>query len=142
MEEDPGVGKIKLYRIKHFCWLVDVVGFIPEDKVQNGMAYLRDDTPDRMEQLVDFFDSVLVTGTLCRVQQETVQSGTTLPQLRVRNIPPQFDIPNWIVQQVTLEARDRRTTPLTAVLTPSQNSSGIISHSSGLQWTDSAWTML
>ena len=105
------LGKTELYRtdddIKHFCGMLHGLAFLPEDKVQDGMAYLREHTPDGMEELVDYFDSVYVTGTFRHVQQGQVQPGAPPPPLRVRNIPPRFGIPIWNVHQVTLEGRDR-----------------------------------
>ena len=43
--------------------MLDWLAFLPEDKVHDGMAYLREHSPDGMEELVDYFDSVFVTGS-------------------------------------------------------------------------------
>lgn len=105
------LGRTELYRtnddVKHFCGMLDGLAFLPEDKVQDGMAYLRENTPDGMEDLIDYFDAVYVSGTFRHVQPGQVQPGAPPPPLRVRNIPPRFGIPFWNVQQVTLMGRDR-----------------------------------
>ncbi|KAK2154879.1 hypothetical protein LSH36_255g04065 [Paralvinella palmiformis] len=41
----------------------DGLAFFPEDKVQDGMAYLREHTSDGMEGLIDYINAVYVTGT-------------------------------------------------------------------------------
>ena len=59
------------------------------------MAYLKEHTPDGMEELVVYFDSVCVPGTFRRVQQGQVQTGAP-PPLRVRNIPPRHGNPSGL----------------------------------------------
>ena len=50
------------------------------------MVYLREDTPDEMEELVDYFNSVYGTRTFRRFQQEQLPSGAPPPPLHVRII--------------------------------------------------------
>jgi len=46
------LGKTELYRIdddiRDFCGMLDGLAFLLEDKVQDGMLYLREHTPDGM----------------------------------------------------------------------------------------------
>ena len=53
---------------------------LPEDKVPEGVAHLREHTPVGMEELVD---SVYITGTFRRVQQGQVQPRAPPSPLRV-----------------------------------------------------------
>ena len=57
------------------------------------------------EELVEYFNSVYVTGTFRRIQQGQAQPRAPPPPLRVLNIPPRYGIPTWNVQQVTLDGR-------------------------------------
>lgn len=105
------LGLTVLYRtdeeVKHFCGMLDSLALLPEDRVQEGMAYLKDNIPEGLEGLVEYFDSTYVTGTYRRVQQGRVHPDGPPPPLRVRHIPPLFPIPRWNVHQVTTEGRDR-----------------------------------
>ena len=67
------------------------------------MEYLKENTPTGLEGLVEYFDSVYVTGTYRRVQHVGVQPDAPPPPLRVRHIPPRFHIPVWNVHSATIE---------------------------------------
>ena len=43
--------------LKLFCGMLDGLAFLPVDDVSGGMAYLREHTPDRLEPLLEYFDS-------------------------------------------------------------------------------------
>ncbi|KAG7174249.1 putative Inosine-5'-monophosphate dehydrogenase 1b-like 8 [Homarus americanus] len=43
--------------IKHFCGMLDGLAFLPVDRVSDGMDYIKDNTPDGLEDLVDYFDA-------------------------------------------------------------------------------------
>ena len=84
-------GKTELCRtdddIRYFCGMLDGLAFFPEDKVQGGMAHLREHTPGRMEELVESYDSRYVTGTFRRARAPPTP-------LRVQNIslhPPRVN---------------------------------------------------
>ncbi|KAG7173027.1 putative Inosine-5'-monophosphate dehydrogenase 1b-like 15, partial [Homarus americanus] len=49
--------------IKHFCGMLDGLAFLLVDCVSYGMDYIEDNTPDGLEDLVDYFDANYVTGT-------------------------------------------------------------------------------
>lgn len=105
------LGLTDLYRsndeVRHFCGMLDGLAFLPEDKVLEGMAFLREHTPAEVEPLVNYFDTVYVTGSFRRVQLGQLQPGGPPPPIRVRNIPPRFGIPLWNVHTATLEDRNR-----------------------------------
>ena len=88
--------------VKHFCGMRDGLAFLPQDRVQHGMQYLKDHTPEWLEPLVEYFDSTYVNGTYRRVQGQ-VQPDGQLPPLRVRRTPPQFPIHCWNIHEATLE---------------------------------------
>ncbi|KAG7175675.1 hypothetical protein Hamer_G024302, partial [Homarus americanus] len=48
--------------IKHFCGMLDGLAFLPVDRVSDGMDYIKDNTPDGLEDLVDYFDATYLVG--------------------------------------------------------------------------------
>jgi len=105
------LGMTQLYRdnddVKLFCGMLDGLAFLPQDKVHDGMQFLKQRTPQGMDSLVQYFDATYVTGTFRRAQPTPAQGNDTLPSLRLRRIPPRFDIPVWNVHQATIDGRDR-----------------------------------
>ena len=55
------LGRTEHYRtedeVKHFCGMLDGFAFLPQDKVQAGMQYLKQRIPEGMEALVDYFNA-------------------------------------------------------------------------------------
>ena len=49
--------------IKHFCGMLDGLALLPVDKVSEGMNFLRNNTPDGLDDLVNYFDSTYVSGS-------------------------------------------------------------------------------
>ena len=46
--------------VKHFCGMLDGLAFLPLDDVLEGLTYLRDNPPEGLESLIDYFDSTCV----------------------------------------------------------------------------------
>ena len=105
------MGCTDLYRdnedVRHFCGMLDGLALLPEDRVWEGMAYLKNHTPAGLEGLVDYFHATYVMGTFRRIQLRGAQPGVNPLPLRVRNIPPLFPIAIWNVHVATLEGRER-----------------------------------
>jgi len=60
------------------------------------MDYLKTVVPPDAEDLVDYFDSVYVSGPLRRIGTDDDLS------IRFRRLPPQYPPPTWNVHQSTL----------------------------------------
>ena len=105
------LGLVNLYRTnadaKHFCGMLDGLALLPLDKVSEGMSWLKDNTPPELVDLVSYFDSTYVSGTLRRIQPVALDPDQPLPPLRFRRIPPLFPPEAWNVHTVTMEGRDR-----------------------------------
>ena len=61
------LGLVQHYReeedVKLFCGMLDGLAFLQEDDVPEGMAYLRENIPDGLESLQQYFDSTYVSST-------------------------------------------------------------------------------
>ena len=88
--------------MKPFCGMLDGLPFLPQDKVQAGMQYLKQRIadPEGMEALVDYFNANYVTGTFRREQPTPAQQDDAVPALRLVKIPPRFDVPVWNVHHI------------------------------------------
>ncbi|KAG7166705.1 hypothetical protein Hamer_G010341 [Homarus americanus] len=91
--------------IKHFCGMLDGLAFLPVDRVSNGMDYIKDNTPNGLEDLVDYFDATYVTGKYRRIDQTRQYPGPVT--MRVRRIPPLFPPEKWNVNLATINNKDR-----------------------------------
>ena len=49
-----------------FCGQLDALALLPMDKVKEGMTYLKSNTPEGAEELVEYFDNNYVSGQLRR----------------------------------------------------------------------------
>ena len=105
------LGMVDLYRnsddVKLFCGMIDGLAFLPVGNVSDGMDYLRNNTSEGCERLLDYFDKTYVSGTFRRIQP--VDEGVLA--VRVRRIPPLFNPALWNVHQTTLGG-DARTNNL------------------------------
>ena len=85
------LGLIDLYRtdesVKLFCGMLDGLAFLPLDEVNNGMDFLKANTPEGLEDLVQYFDSTYVSGSYRRIQPPPAQPDGPLPAIRVRRAP-------------------------------------------------------
>ena len=53
--------------VRHFIGMLDGLAFLPVDDVPDGMLYLRDNIPEGLDPLVDYFDLTSVTGSATEV---------------------------------------------------------------------------
>ena len=88
--------------------MLDGLAFLPVDQVQHGIRHLRTIVPDvvesdKLESLLDYFDSTYVSGTARRIQPP----GGTETSIRIRRIPALFPPAIWNVHQATLDGADR-----------------------------------
>ena len=79
---------------KLICGMIDALAFLPPDDVQEGMQLLRRIAPIVVEDLLNYFDSVYISGTLRIVQR----NGNNI----VRHTPPLFPKELWNVCQATV----------------------------------------
>ena len=81
--------------------MVDALAFLPVDEVEQGMAYLKDITPDHpgMEELLNYFDSTYVTGTFRRVNNNDPGAP--------RRLAPHFSPGVWNVHLATIKEPSR-----------------------------------
>jgi len=104
------LGLVQRYReeedVKLFCGMLDGLAFLPLDDISDGMAYLRENTPDGLEPLIDYFDSTYVSGTYRRIQLPPRSDGS-LPAIRMRRMPPMYAPSIWNVHTITLNGGSR-----------------------------------
>lgn len=86
--------------LRHFCGQIDGLAFLPVDHVVRGITHLRANVPDSLIPIVDYFDSVYVSGTYRSVRGE---NGL----LRFRRTPPRFPPHTWNVFEATVSDRSR-----------------------------------
>lgn len=84
--------------VKLFCGMVDGLAFLPVDDVSAGMEYLQNNTPERCEALLEYFDRTYVTGTFRRIQRVRDNGDDEMVAVRVRRIPPLFQPELWNVK--------------------------------------------
>ena len=84
---------VHLYRenddVKCFCGMFDGLAFLPICDVVSGIEYLRENAPDELESLIDYFGSTCIYSQFRRIQLPTQSDGTVLP-IRMRRSPPTF----------------------------------------------------
>jgi len=92
------LGLSEIYKkdgnFRKFCGMLDGLAFLPQDKVLDGMACLKEIMPPDAEDLLTYFDSYYVNGSYRRVG-----SASTL---HFRKIPPIFSPSTWNVHNTTL----------------------------------------
>ncbi|XP_053391565.1 uncharacterized protein LOC123557308 [Mercenaria mercenaria] len=86
--------------VKTFCGKLDSLAFLPTADVANGMEVLREEAPENMTCLVDYFDANYVNGNFRSV---VAPHGN----LRLRKTSPRFCPTVWNVHEATLQDRDR-----------------------------------
>ena len=76
--------------IKLFCGMLDGLAFLPLDKVTEGMLVIRNCIPikshDKLQELVDYFDTTYVSGPFRRVQLPPARSDTVAAPVRLRRL--------------------------------------------------------
>ena len=86
--------------------MLDGLAFLPLDDVLEGLAYLRDNTPEGLESLIDYFDSTYVSGGYRRIQPPPRPNGS-VPPIRVSRMPPTYEPSIWNVHDITLAGGSR-----------------------------------
>ena len=51
--------------VKLFCGMMDSLALLPIDDLPAGLEFLRNNTPEGMEPLLNYFDATYCTGTYC-----------------------------------------------------------------------------
>ena len=97
--------------IKLFCGMLDGLAFLPLDKVTEGMLVIRNCIPikshDKLQELVDYFDTTYVSGPFRRVQLPPARSDTVAASVRLRRLAPLFAPAVWNVHEATLTGEAR-----------------------------------
>lgn len=106
------LGLTTVYRenddVKQWCGMLDALAFLPLSDVAEGMAFVRANMPtgvDALPDLVDYFDTTYVSGSVRRVQRPP--TSHRIQPLRVRRIPPLFPPSLWNASDITLAGTDR-----------------------------------
>ena len=78
-------------QVSHYCRMLDGLAFLPVDQVQDAIRHLRTVVPDvvesdKLESLLDYFDSTYVSGTARRIQRP----GDAETSIRIRRTPALF----------------------------------------------------
>lgn len=98
------LGQVESYKqdavFRHFCGMMDGLAFLPVDKVQEGMDFLRTVVPANANDLLDYFDATYVSG---RMQ---AQAGDGL-RLNLQRNPPKFPPHIWNVHEPTITGESR-----------------------------------
>lgn len=81
--------------LKHFCGMLDGLAFLKMDDVPEGMDFIRQNVPDGLDDLVDYFDSTYVTGSYRRVRGPAADGP-----VRIRRVPPRFPALIWNVNEI------------------------------------------
>ncbi|WAQ97513.1 hypothetical protein MAR_030203 [Mya arenaria] len=84
-------------QFKQFCGMLDGLAFLPEDQVKEGMAYLKSQTTEVLEPVVDYFDRNYVNGPF------RSQTGGLI----FRRTQPRFEPATWNVNTATLNDEAR-----------------------------------
>lgn len=83
--------------IKQFCGMLDGLAFLPPERVSEGMNLLKQQVPEGLFDLVDYFDTTYVHGPL-----KAIPGARGLIRMQQTN-SPRFAIDKWNVNAVTLE---------------------------------------
>lgn len=104
------LGLVTLYRdseeVKLFCGMLDGLAFLPVGDVPAGLAELKEDIPEGLEPLVDYFNATYISGTYRNVQRPPRPDGT-VPPILVRKLPPLFPPDLWNVNIQTMAGGSR-----------------------------------
>ncbi|KAK2142004.1 hypothetical protein LSH36_1007g01010 [Paralvinella palmiformis] len=99
------LGLVHLYRenddIKRCCGMLDGFAILAIGDVVSRIQYLRENTPDELEPLIDYFDSTYISGQFRRILLPT-QLDRTFPSIGMRRPPPTFAPELWNVHSITL----------------------------------------
>lgn len=98
------LGYKNLYRydenFSHFCAMINGLLFFPLHKVKEGMMYFKNlESSTEAKEILDYFDSVYVSGKLKRIGSNDM--------LRFRRVSPLFPPNIWNVYEATLQGQNR-----------------------------------
>ena len=67
------LGLVSMYRqnedMKQFCGMIDSLAFLPVDDLPRAMGFLKDTCPPELEDLLDYFDTIYVSGSYKRINR-------------------------------------------------------------------------
>ena len=93
------LGLVNCYRdsndCKLFCGMMDGLAFLPLDKLQEGMSFLKDITPEGFEDLLTYFDRTYVIGTFRHIRLPGNNEDPEALQCNIRRLPPTFPSDIW-----------------------------------------------
>ena len=88
--KNQSLGLVHLYRenddVVLVCGMLDTLTFLPIGNVVSGIQYPRENTPDGLEPIIDYFDNTYISGQFPRIRLPT-QSDGSVPSIRM---PPTF----------------------------------------------------
>ena len=92
--------------VKLFCGMMHSLALLPIDDLPAGLEFLRHNTPEGMEPLLNYFDATYCTGTYRRIQRHA-PDGDGQDAIMLRHIAPLFPPQIWNVHQVTIDGEQR-----------------------------------
>ena len=92
--------------VKLFCGMMDSLALLPIDDLPAGLEFLRNNTPEGMEPLLNYFDATYCTSTYRRIQRHA-PDGDGQDAIMLRRIAPLFPPQIWNVHQVTIDGEQR-----------------------------------
>ncbi|KAF0708671.1 Uncharacterized protein FWK35_00033033 [Aphis craccivora] len=94
-------NELEDYDFNEFCGMLDSLAFLPINRLQEGVDYLKSIIPLGAEELFQYFDEIYVSGTIRRINKQNTLS------LSVRRFSAMFPPETWNVHQTTLENNHR-----------------------------------
>ena len=61
---------------RHFVGMMDGLGFLPVDEVENGMSFLRENCYPGAEELLDYFDATYVSCIFRKIFRKILRLTT------------------------------------------------------------------
>ena len=94
------LGLTTLYKedddVKLFCGMLDALAFLQVERVRDGMRHLKTVIPDGVYDLVEYFDSMYVSGPF-----RSLRVGGMLRMRRTGE--PRFPLDTWNIHQTTVD---------------------------------------
>ena len=92
--------------VRIFCSMIDRLALLPVDEVVSGMAHLKDNVPEELRELLNYFDANYVSGKY-QVAERNIEEEDGVPIQRIRRQPPLFPPQQWNLHEATINARSR-----------------------------------
>ena len=64
--------------MKHWCGILDRLAFLPVQHVPAGMAWVKQNAPEELADLMAYFDSTYVSNSFRRIQTPPEADGAVL----------------------------------------------------------------